>query len=167
MRLSLALCGAMLAAALSGCASLPGMDNVSMWNGDPAKVAALGKGAPLADVDKALGRTRVLWTHSVDIDGTPYQFRLYDWVERAVVVRTHRSCYKTCNTWQEMRYDMLPYAIVYSGAAPRLHAWGTLSALRSSDDKAVQLDSESTWPDFGPMCRKQARDARKAQGQPN
>jgi len=137
MRVSSSLSGLVLAAVLSGCALVPGADNIPMWNGDPAKVTALGKGAPIADVDKALGRTRIMWTHSIDVDGTPYQFRLYDWVENAVVVATHRSCYKTCNSWNEMRYDMLPYAIVYVGGEPRMHAWGTLSALRSSDDPVV------------------------------
>jgi hypothetical protein len=137
MRFSALLAGVVLAATLNGCANVPFMNDIPMWNEDPAKIAALGKGAAIADVDAALGRTRVLWTGTADVGGTAYQFRLYDWVERAVVVANRRSCYKTCTPWNEMRYDMLPYAIVYVGAQPRLHAWGTLSELRSSTDPAV------------------------------
>lgn len=137
MRLPSLFASFFLAATLSGCASIPGFDNIPMWHGDPLKVAELGKGTPVADVDKALGRTRILWTHTAEIGGTRYQFRLYDWVERAVVVAHHRSCFKTCNSWDEMHYDMLPYALVYVGDEPRLQEWGTLSELRSSDDPAV------------------------------
>lgn len=75
---------------------------------------------------------------TVDVGGTPYQFRLYDWVEQAVLVGERRTCSSSgCAMSRDMHYDKLPYALVYTGAEPRLHAWGTLSELRASTDPAV------------------------------
>lgn len=138
MRLLSTFVGAALVATLSGCANIPFMNDIPLWNADPAKIAALGKGTPVANVDQALGRSRVLWTNTVDVSGTPYQFRLYDWVERSVMVGQSTSCSNTgCVVSPNMRHDKLPYALVYVGAEPRLYAWGTLSELRDSSDPAV------------------------------
>lgn len=136
MRFILALCGVILATALSGCAG-PGLA-ISMSTTDPLKLDRLGKGAPVADVDGALGLTKPLWTQTVDIEGTPYQFRLYDSVNSAPVVRKTRVCEgMKCWSYDERRLDMAPYAIVYAGKEPRMHAWGALSQLRKSDDPVV------------------------------
>lgn len=136
MRFMPALCGFILAAALSGCAVL-GL-TPSMSTTDPAKLTALGKGAPMAGVEKTLGITKPLWTHSADIDGTPYEFRLYDWVESAPIVVRNRVCQGLkCWHYDERRLNMAPYAIVYTGKEPRMHAWGPLSELRKSDDPVV------------------------------
>lgn len=124
-----------LLAAASGCTGGPLIKNVPMWKGDAAKVDALGKGADLPTVDKALGMSRPLWTQTADVGGIPYQFRLYDWVEQPSVVG--RKCLISCSLQDQDRQDLLPYALVYTGAEPRLHAWGTLSALRESTDPAV------------------------------
>ncbi|MBB3117361.1 hypothetical protein [Pseudoduganella violacea] len=138
MRLLSAFARVALVATLSGCASIPFMNDIPLWHNDPDKIAALGKGASVADIDKALGRTRLLWSMSVDVNGTPYQFRLYDWVERAAVTGHSTNCSTNgCTTTQNMKYDKLPYALVYTGAEPRLHAWGTLAELRASTDPAV------------------------------
>ncbi|MFK3740728.1 hypothetical protein [Massilia sp. TN1-12] len=123
--------------ALSACASIPGLNNIPMWHGDPAKLQALGKGAPMAEVDKALGNTRVLATDSIDVGGVPYQFRLYDWVQDTVLKKT--VCSQSCTS--NVDYVKVPYAIVYVGAEPRLHAWGTLKELDKSADPAVARES--------------------------
>jgi len=132
---SLPALAVVLLAAVSGCAGDPFLKNVPMWKGDAAKVDALGKGAALPAVDKALGMSRPLWTHTADFGGTPYQFRLYDWVELPSVAG--RTCFISCSLQDQDRQDLLPYAFVYTGAEPHLHAWGTLSALRESTDPAV------------------------------
>jgi hypothetical protein len=135
MRSMPALAVVLLTATLSGCAAAPFVKNIPMWKGDAAKVDALGKGAALPAVDKALGMSRPLWTHTANVAGTPYQVRLYDWVEQPS--GAGRSCFISCALQDQDRQDLLPYALIYTGAEPRLHAWGTLSALRESTDPAV------------------------------
>lgn len=122
-----------LVSALAGCTSIPGLDNIPLWQGDPVKLQRLGKGAPVADVDKALGHSRILATESIDIDGVPYQFRLYDWVEKHVVTNT--VCSQACVT--NTRPVKVPYVIVYAGSEPRLYSWGTLKELGKSDNPAM------------------------------
>lgn len=122
-----------LATVLTGCASIPGLNNIPLWHGDPAKLKALGKGALVGDVDKALGRSRVLSTETVDVNGTPYQFRLYEWVEDIVQKRT--VCSQACAG--NVDYIKVPYVIVYVGSQPQLHTWGRLDQLGKNEDPAV------------------------------
>lgn len=134
MRFMPALYSVILATALSGCAGL----QLSMSTTDPAKLAALGKGAPVAAVDKALGLTKPLWTHTADTDGTPYHFYVYDWVESAYIKSRNRVCEgMKCFTYNEPGFNMAPYAIIYAGKEPRMHAWGPISQLRKGDDPIV------------------------------
>jgi hypothetical protein len=94
------------------------MHDIPLWTADREKITKLGKGAAAANVDKAFGRSRILWSKKVEVTGTIYLFRLYDSVESAPVNRE-------------------PYAVVFVGAEPRLQAWGTLAQLRDSDDSVV------------------------------
>jgi hypothetical protein len=136
MRFIPALCTVLLATFLSGCA-VPGLI-LSMSTTDPAKLNALGKGAPVEAVDKALGLTKPLWTHAADIGGTPYQFRLYDSVESARVSVRNRVCQGLkCWSYDERDIKSAPYAVVYTGKESRMHAWGPLSQLGKSEDPAV------------------------------
>lgn len=137
MRLTSLLCSAAFVTAFTGCTSIPFANDIPMWNEDPDKIAQLGRGAQAAAVDKALGRTKVLWTHNAEVDGKNYQFRLYNWVERTVVGKPRGTCGSFCQSFGDMRAEMLPYAIVYEGTEPRLHSWGTLSELRDSGDPVV------------------------------
>jgi hypothetical protein len=123
----------LLAAILPGCASIPGLNDIPLWQGDPSKLAALGKGASITEVDKSLGRSRILATETFEAGGTPYQFRLYDWVERSVHKRT------VCNPACTMQVDHIkvPYGIVLVGSESRLYAWGKLDDLVKHTDPAV------------------------------
>jgi hypothetical protein len=136
MRFIPALSSVVLATILSGCA-VPGLI-LSMSTTDPAKLNALGKGAPVASVDKALGLTKPLWTHVADFGGTPYEFRLYDSVESARVKVRNKVCQGLkCWSYDEHDIKSAPYAVVYTGKERLMQAWGPLSQLSKSEDPVV------------------------------
>lgn len=139
MRLISRLAVTVLAATVSGCSHIPFMDNIPLWVQDRHKIEQLGKGAAVADVDKAFGRSRILWSKTVEVTGQLYVFRLYDSVESLAMTTNLTMCRSTsgCTTSYGQHSEMQPYAVIFVGAEPRLHAWGTLAHLHQSPDPAV------------------------------
>jgi hypothetical protein len=139
MRLPIMLINLALIATVSGCSNIPFMNDIPLWAEDPAKLDQLGKGATVADVDKAFGRSRVLWAKSTETTEAPVLFRLYDSVESTVVTGSNMVCrpFNGCSISYQQQSNTVPYAVVFVGAEPKLHMWGTLSQLRDSGDAAV------------------------------
>lgn len=139
MRLPTTLISLVLIATVSGCSNIPLLNDIPLWTGDPGRLDRLGKGASVADVDKAFGRSRILWSKTTETTESPILFRLYDYVESTRVTGSNTVCrpFGGCSTSYQQESSKVPYAVVFVGADPKLHAWGTLSQLRDSGDVAV------------------------------
>jgi hypothetical protein len=115
------------------------MNDIPLWAEDPIKLDRLGKGAPVAEVDKAFGRSRILWSKSIETTDAPMLIRLYDWVASTEVTGMNTVCrpFGGCSTDYRERSNKVPYAVVFVGAEPKLYMWGTFSQMSDSGEAAV------------------------------
>ena len=133
--------------------TLGGCVNVPVWERDVQQLSTLGKGLPVAEVDKILGRSTVLSTKSVTVDGTPYLFRHYELAVPTGQVKNQTTCYQTngCIASLTPLSRMEPFAVVFAGAQPKLLAWGKMRELSSSTDpelKPVLASLRASYTDF-------------------
>jgi hypothetical protein len=145
MRFIPVLGAALLLATLAGCVSVP------VWERDVAALDKMGKGLPLAEVDKVFGRSTVLASQTVEVAGRTYLFRHYNLTVPTGQVRRQTVCQAGggCMTNFTNVERLEPFAVVFAGAEPKLLAWGKLDDLRKSTDPEVtavlpQLNSSYT-----------------------
>lgn len=136
-----------LALALSGCVNVP------VWERDVTQLDKLGKGIPLADVDKIFGRSTVLYAKTAEVAGKPYLFRHYELTIPTGRMKTQTTCYQTggcISSYTSINYEV-PFAVVFVGEQPRLLAWGKMDDLRMSQDPdlvAVLPQLKASYSDY-------------------
>lgn len=119
-----------LSLALGGCVNVP------VWERDVEQLDKMGKGLTVAEVDKVFGRSTLLASKTVQVDGKTYLFRHYELTVPTGRFKTQTTCYQQggCISSHTSINVEHPFAVVFVGEQPTLLAWGKTTDLQLSKD---------------------------------
>ena len=116
------------AALISGCAV-----NVPLQR---AQTAALAKDASMADVDKAVGKSTPIASHSFTSQGKAFDARHY-YLQTGSKQQMQMVCAPTCFPIFITVPVTDSYVMVFEAPKQQLFAWGTLEELSRSPDESI------------------------------
>ncbi len=120
--------GILCAALVSGCAV-----NVPLQR---TQTAALAKGASIADVERVVGKSTPIASHSFSSQGKAFDARHY-YVQTGTKQQMQMVCAPTCFPIFISVPVTDAYVMVFEAPKQQLFAWGTLEELSRSPDEAI------------------------------